>query len=137
MPPCQLLRRCSQSNLGLRRPGLLAWLFCINTAGSVSGTVVSNGTMIPQLRLSLSMGFAETLNLLAGMVLCALCKVAKGKTAAVQPSNISRGRLLNRKNRIPGTAGFWQWNWAFAHWVVKCICSSQLHAARSPDVDIM
>ena len=95
-----------ESNLGLRRPGLLAWLFCINAAGSVAGAVVSNGTTIPQLGLSLSMGFAAALNLLAGMVLCALCKVAKGKTAAVQPSHISGGRLLDRRNRIPGITGF-------------------------------
>lgn len=99
-----LAAQVCQSNLGLRRPRLLAWLFFINTAGSVVGAVVSSGSMIPHLGLSTSMLMAATLNLLAGTLLLVLFAFTKQKAVAIDHPVALKMQSPARRNWTPTTA---------------------------------
>ncbi len=68
-----------QKQLGLSHSRLLGLLFFINTLGSVLGTLVSSGFMIPKLGLSTSMICAALLNLAAGLFLLILSISVKSK----------------------------------------------------------
>lgn len=63
-----------QRTFKLRDSRVLGLLFCVNTLGSVLGTVVSSGWMIPHWGQTLSLLAAVGLNLVAGLVLFLLSK---------------------------------------------------------------
>jgi len=92
-----------QTNLGLRQPRLLAWLFVINTTGSVVGAVVSSGTMIPKLGLSISMVIAAILNLAASAVLFTLYGL-RNRRPHIKPAVEAKSILVSRTSWRPRTA---------------------------------
>lgn len=105
-----LAAQVCQSQLGLKQPRLLAWLFFINTFGSVAGAVVSSGTLIPQLGLSFSMMIAALLNLAAAGVLCGLTGLADrfiglGRTPNMAPAELPNGGLSAGNESVSAHSG--------------------------------
>ncbi len=98
-----LAAQVCQSHLGLRQSRLLAWLFAINTAGSVAGAVVSSGTMIPQLGLSISMMTGALLNLSAGVVLAGMWMLTGRNAARIAANRPTERPRTASRSWIPDT----------------------------------
>jgi predicted membrane-bound spermidine synthase len=90
MIPCLLMgatmplaAEAAQRNFGFRNARLLGLLLFVNTLGSVVGTVVASGAMIPGLGQARSLLAAAALNLTAGLVLLALALWNRQKPIAI------------------------------------------------------
>lgn len=110
-----LAAQVCQSQLGLKQPRLLAWLFFINTVGSVVGAVVSSGALIPELGLSASLMIAALLNLAAAGVLAALCvlvgrrircekSVSDAPASGITAVSETEAPVSGQRRWLPGTA---------------------------------